>query len=156
MRKVAILTCLLTLAWTGMAFAAGQAERNTGCGLGTMLWEGKADGSVLSQSLQATTNGTFGNQTFGITSGTLGCEQPERVASNERLMEFATANLDTLARDIARGQGESLDTLAELMEVPGYQRVAFDRTLQNNFDRIFTNGDVTSAQVIDRIVTATN
>jgi hypothetical protein len=155
MRKIAVLASFLTVFWAGVAFAQ-QAAHNTGCGLGTILWENKADGSVLSQSLQATTNATFGNQTFGITSGTLGCEQPEKVASNERLIEFATANLDTLARDIARGQGESLDTMAELMEIPDNQRLTFDHTLQTNFDQIFTDGNVTSAQVIDRIVATTN
>jgi hypothetical protein len=69
----------------GAAFA-GQAADNTGCGLGTVLWGDKADNSVISQSFQATTNGTFGNQTFGITSGTLGCNQPANIAANERLM----------------------------------------------------------------------
>ena len=55
---------------------AQQARQNTGCGLGTVLWGEKADNSILSQTLQATTNGTFGTQTFGITSGTLECNQP--------------------------------------------------------------------------------
>lgn len=128
---------------------AGQAQNNTGCGLGTILWENKADGSILFQVLQATTNGTSGNQTFGITSGTLGCEKPASFASNERLIDFASANLDTLARDIAMGQGESLDTLAELMEIS--DRDQFASTLQQNFDQIFVSGTETSAQVIDRI-----
>lgn len=153
---IAVLVFCISLVTAGTVLAAGQAARNTGCGLGTMLWGNKADGSVFSQSLQATTNGTFGNQTFGITSGTLGCEQPTKVAANKRLMEFTTNNLDNLAQDMARGHGESLATLAELMDVAPAQRPAFYATLQSHFGDIFTDGSVTSAAVIDRIVLATN
>ncbi|BCR03438.1 hypothetical protein DESUT3_05070 [Desulfuromonas versatilis] len=150
MKKILFLTSALALVVAGSAFA-GQAAKNTGCGLGTVLWGDKADGSILSQSLQATTNGTFGNQTFGITSGTLGCDQPESLAQSDKLFEFAAGNLDNLARDIARGSGESLDTLAELMAVPQGQRVVFNASLQQNFDEIFATGDETPGTVLIRI-----
>jgi hypothetical protein len=145
--------CLLFFA--GAAFA-GQAAGNTGCGLGTILWGNKADNSVLSQTMQATTNGTFGNQTFGITSGTLDCQQPANVAASERLMEFTVANMDNLARDIARGEGESLDTLAELLDVPAQNRGEFYANLQGNFADIFITGEESAANVLDRIVVASN
>jgi len=135
---------------------AQQARQNTGCGLGTILWAGKADHSVMSQSLQATTNGIFGNQTFGITSGTLGCDRPANMASNDRLNEFASRNMDTLAKDIALGGGENLDTLAELMEVPAAERPQFYASLQNNFNDIFVTGQESSAQMLDRIASITN
>lgn len=131
---------------------AGQADNNCGCGLGTVLWEGKADGSVFSQSLQATTNGTSGNQTFGITSGTLGCEQPGSIIKNDRTLAFVRDNLDLLARDISFGGGETLDTLSELMQVPVAERSALYSRLQNNFDSIFITGDESSTAVVDRII----
>jgi hypothetical protein len=134
---------------------AGQADRNTGCGLGTILWEGKADGSVISQSLQATTNGTFGTQTFGITSGTLGCEQPANIIKNDKTLAFTSDNMDLLARDIASGQGETLDTLAELMEIPASDRPGLYTNLQFNFDQIFVTGDETAGVVLDRIAVLT-
>ena len=150
------LTLCSGLLLSGTAFAAGQAASNTGCGLGTILWGNNADGSIMSQSLQATTNGTFGNQTFGITSGTLGCTQPANIAATERMIEFTAANLDNLAKDIAQGQGESLETLAELMAVPADQRVALYSHLQANFDGIFTTGNERSGDVLDRILLAVN
>jgi hypothetical protein len=153
--RIAVLCGCCSLLFAGAAFA-GQAEDNTGCGLGTILWGNKADNSIMSQSLQATTNGLFGNQTFGITSGTLGCEQPANVAASERLMEFAVANLDNLARDIARGEGESLETLAELLAVPAADRGEFYAGLQGNFSDIFTTGEESAANVLDRIVVASN
>jgi len=154
--RMSLLCGAGVLLLAGTALAAGQAEENCGCGLGTILWGNKADNSVLSQSLQATTNGLFGNQTFGITSGTLGCEQPANVATNDRLMEFAAANMDNLARDIARGEGESLDTLAELLAVPEANRDGFSANLQENFASIFVSGEESPAVVIDRIVVAAN
>ena len=76
--------------------------------------------------------------------------------SNERLLEFTAANLDNLARDIAVGQGESLDTLAELLEVPAAERGLFYYRLQSDFAAIFPATDVTAAAVIDRIALAVN
>ncbi|MCP3176108.1 MAG: DUF3015 family protein [Desulfuromonadales bacterium] len=152
MKKILVATLALSLLAT-TAFAAGQADRNTGCGLGSLLWEGKADGSVISQSLQATTNGTFGNQTFGITSGTLGCEQPANIIKNDRALAFTRDNLDPLARDIAAGGGETLETLAELLEVPAAERANLYSRLQSNFEQIFVTGQESSADVIDSIIT---
>jgi len=148
--------CGVFLMLVSGAAIAGQAAKNTGCGLGTVLWGNKADGSVFSQSMQATTNATLGNQTFGITSGTLDCEQPSNVAATERLMEFTVANMDNLARDIARGEGESLETLAELLAVPEANRGEFYASLQGNFNDIFTTGDESAANLLDRIVVASN
>jgi hypothetical protein len=151
------LIAVAAIAATLLAVPAfsGQAQNNTGCGLGTLLWEGKADDSVISQSLQATTNGTFGNQTFGITSGTLGCEQPANIIKNDRSLAFTADNMDLLARDIASGQGETLNTLAELMNFPTADRPGLYATLQANFDQIFVTGEETAGVVLDRIAVFT-
>ncbi|MHB8057606.1 MAG: DUF3015 family protein [Desulfuromonadaceae bacterium] len=151
MKKV-LLGMVLTLAITGSAFA-GQAQNNTGCGLGTMLWENKADNSVLFQVFQATTNGTSGNQTFGITSGTSNCQQPSKIVQNEKLINFVQANMDNLAQDIAMGKGESLDTFAEMLGVAPGQNAAFNAKLQANFAKVFTSENVVIAEVIDNAVT---
>jgi len=147
--KKSLLTMILLV--VAVPVFANQGASNTGCGLGTMLWGNESDGSVMSQSLQATTNGTFGNQTFGITSGTSGCAQPANVIKNDRLLAFTADNLDLLARDIATGQGETLETVAELLEVPSAERPVFNATLQTNFERIFVTGDETAGVVLDRI-----
>ncbi len=67
----------------------GRASRylkNHPDGIGTLIFEGK-DG-LLSQVCAGTTNGILGNQTFGITSGTLNCEKFTAFASNEQLDGF--------------------------------------------------------------------
>lgn len=155
MKKI-LLAAILTLLCAGVASAAGSARSNTGCGLGSLLWENKADGSVASQSLQATTNGTFGNQTFGITTGTLGCSTPAKIVKSEQLNRFVKSNIDNLATDIARGRGESLDAFAELLQIPVEKRAEFAAKLQNNFAKVFTSDQVVLAEVIDNTLTVTN
>lgn len=158
MKKVLIMTLCTSFAVliTTAGVYAGQARDNCGCGLGTVLWGDKADNNVLSQVMQVTTNGTSGNQTFGITSGTLECDQPAKVAASEKLIEFVYANMDNLASDIASGKGESLDTLAELMSVPYKDCNEFYVTLQNNFEYIFETGEESPAVLLDRIVTVSS
>lgn len=151
MKKILLATAALTLLSASAAFA----DHNTGCGLGSLLWNGKAD-SVVSQAFQATTNGTFGNQTFGITTGTLGCQTPSKVVKNEQLNHFVKTNMDNLAKDIAQGRGESLDAFAELLQVPAEKRAAFAARLQSNFAKVFTSDKVVLAEVIDNAVTVTN
>jgi hypothetical protein len=145
----------LSFVFVSAVFAAGQAHQNTGCGLGTMLFKNNADDSILSQTFQATTNGFYGNQTFGITSGTSDCQQPKNFASNERLNEFMVSNMDNLARDIAQGRGETLDAFAELAGVPAEKRPEFYSQLQAGFARIFTSPGVQMASVMDKIATVT-
>jgi len=145
---------------SGAAFAAGGGGLmgngkygSAGCGLGSLVFENQA-GPV--QILAATTNGTSGSQTFGMTTGTSNCPSAFKEASNERLNEFAVANLDALAKDIARGQGESLDALAELMGISVDQRAETYAKLQSNFASIFTSEKVQAPEVVDNIVRVLN
>ncbi|MDY0117622.1 MAG: DUF3015 family protein, partial [Sulfurimonadaceae bacterium] len=74
MKKIAV--SLVALFALGTSAFAG-VNNQTGCGLGSMLI--KDDSTAIMLALQATTNGTSGNQTFGITSGTLGCQKTQFV-----------------------------------------------------------------------------
>src|SRR3954469_2639303 len=66
-------------AWYGMA----------GCGLGSLIF-GPVN-SPGAQILAATTNSTFGSQTFGITSGTSNCVSGGVVALDRQQTAFAEA-----------------------------------------------------------------
>lgn len=131
-----------------LGFSGAAMADNIGCGVGAMVFP-DAD-SVVKQVLAATTNGILGNQTFGITSGTLGCEKPASIASTPRLERFVAANMDAIARDIAAGSGETLSTLAELLQVS--DRDAFGASLKANFAKIYPAADVQAGQVIDAII----
>ncbi|OCL84084.1 hypothetical protein AAW30_00457 [Arcobacter porcinus] len=119
---------------------------NTGCGLGNTVI--KDQSTTVSQVLAVTTNGSA-SQTFAITSGTFDCEQPKSFVSNDKLHKFVNENMDELAMDISSGNGETLLTVASLMEVKNND--AFFAKLQANFSEIYSNENVSSAEVIDTI-----
>jgi hypothetical protein len=148
MRRFWVLAgaAVCTFAVCGAALAG---QTNTGCGIGTMIFEGK-DG-LVSQVFAATTNGTFGNQTFGITSGTLNCEKASTFISYERLNKFVGDNMDNLAMDMSKGSGEYLTTLAVLLDVPVAERPAFYGKLQANFSNIYTSDAVTHIDVLNNL-----
>jgi hypothetical protein len=146
-KRITILAVALCL----FSYGAALASPNTGCGIGTLIFEGK-DG-LLSQVCAVTTNGIFGNQTFGITSGTLNCEKFTAFASNEQLDGFVSDNMDQLALDISRGEGEYLLTLAVLLDVPAEQRPEFYALLQSNFTTIYPDATVTHTDVLNNLET---
>lgn len=152
MKKSIFISAVLILLVAGSAFAVDQ--KNTGCGLGCMVFQGQ--NGLVSQVFAATTNGTFGNQTFGITSGTLNCEKPKTLVQNEKLNRFVADNMDSLATDIARGNGEYLNTLAVLMDIPEGKRAPFYTLLQSNFSRIYTSTGVTHLEVLGTIDSIVN
>ena len=153
--KRILMAVALTVVMSSAAFA-GNAHNNVGCGLGTMLWESKADNSTLFQVFQSTTNGTSGSQTFGISSGTSECRTPSKFVQNEKLIHFVQANMDNLAKDIAMGKGENLDTFVEMLGIDAGQSDAFKAKLQANFSNIFTSDKIVLADVIDNAVTVSN
>lgn len=150
MKKFGVMALVLvcTFALAGTVYAG---RTNTGCGLGSIIFEGKE--GLLSQICAATFNGSFGNQTFGITSGTLECEKAPNFVANEKLNNFVGDNMDNLAMDISKGGGEYLTTLAVLMDVPMEQRAGLYSTLQANFAKIYTSSDVTQVDVLRNIET---
>lgn len=145
MKKILVsIAAVVALSSSAMAGVNSQ----TGCGLGSLII--KDDSTAVMLALQATTNGTFGNQTFGITSGTLNCKKTQFVM-NERAEEFVASNMDQLAKEIAIGHGESVDTLAELLKIS--DKATFSASLQANYNSIYANQNATMADVLDNIST---
>jgi hypothetical protein len=125
---------------------AALADPDIGCGPGTSVWQGSK--GVVPKVLGATTNGSFGFQTFGISFGTLGCHQGGTVTADARLRMFAGANLDRLAREMAVGEGEVLATFAHLKGVAEPDRPAFYAFSKAHFAEIFSGDDVTENEVL--------
>ncbi len=136
MKKIVVAALVTFAAASSMA-----AQNNVGsCGWGSKVFEGQS--GIAPQVLAATTNGTSGNQTFGITFGTSGCTQDGVVSSHWKTAMYIDGNRVALARDAAAGQGESLDTLAELMGVKAADRALFASTIKGNFATVFANDQV--------------
>lgn len=129
-----------------MAFPVGaMAGADGGCGVGSKLFDGQQ--GALPQSFAITTNNWSFN-TFAVTSGTSGCDPNGMVKSNWKMALFIDGNKDKLARDMSTGQGETLDTLAGLIGIPGDLKPAFFRVSKDNFAQVFTSNAVTTDQIL--------
>ena len=137
-----LFSSMLVLALPTLAVAADNVG---GCGWGSKLFSGQR--GIAPQVLAVTTNGTSGNQTFAITSGTSGCTQDGVVQSSWKTAAFIDANMNRLALDSSRGEGESLSALAALVGVDAQDRVAFNGAMQKNFSAIFSSSEVSSVEV---------
>jgi len=149
--KKMLLVIALVVVFAVPVYAAPAGQYNYGCGLGAVAFkDGSANDSILLQNVATCLNAT-GMASIAITVGTSECAKPAKVAGNERLNEFAYKNLDDLARDIAAGQGETVTTVAVLLDVPAESRPAFYKSLQANFTEIFPSPTVDTAFVVDKI-----
>ena len=115
-----------------------------GCGLGSMAF-GSQPGAV--QILAATTNGLFGTQTFGITTGTSNCGTSLFAQGTKN---FVDANREALAKDISRGQGEAIGALTVINACQDSRAVG--TALQKNFKAIFPSEDASNEQVTTAIL----
>lgn len=149
MKRFLLVFCtfVFVLSFCTITFAVNQ--KNTGCGLGSIIL--KDQNGLISETCAVTTNGTCANQTFGITSGTLNCEKGKTTASAQKLNKFIADNMDNLAKDIAKGNGEYLSTLAVLMDINEQNRPAFYKKLQKNFSKIYNSEKVTHRIVSQKI-----
>lgn len=143
MKRILVMAAAGVLASSGVALAG---DPNVGCGWGTLAFKGQT--GVAAQVLAATTNGTFGNQTFGISSGTAGCKRGGTVTADARLNMYASANIDQLASDMASGRGESLDTLAQLIGVEETDKAAFFALTKRNFGTLFPGDQVAAGDML--------
>lgn len=125
------VTCLMM---SSVVVAKGN-HTMSGCGLGYVLFASK-DNSRPAQIFAATTNGTSGNQTFGITSGTLGCTENGAIAKNKEAEVFAEINLRQLHQDIAMGQGETLQAFSQIIGVNAAQSATFCSLMKSNFSTL--------------------
>ncbi|GEM_PF-1034896 len=126
-----ILATVIALSFSSAAFAADYGS--AGCGLGSLAFQ-KND---MTQILAATTNGTFGSQTFGITFGTSNCNAEGMVKLSMARESFIEANYKDLSRDAAAGKGEYVNSLAVLygytpQRTPGSSRSCCRRTIRRS------------------------
>ena len=134
---------LLAFMLIGSVFAFAD---NIGPGLGRIALQGKTGKGW--EILGLTLNGLGGNGVFAITFGTSGYQNGAKIGKAET-NTFIAENMDALAADIAKGEGEYLDTLAAMLEVA--DPVAFKVSAQAHFDDIFASPDVSAEEVSEKI-----
>jgi hypothetical protein len=135
----------------GLAMAANP-DTGPGCGLGKLAWSDYANQKdIAPQVLMATTNGTFGSQTFGISTGTSGCTNDGKVMSEHKTTMFAQLNFENLSQEMAQGQGEHLASLATLMGVPAEHQPAFFALTQERYTSLVKTGEASPVAMVKAI-----
>ncbi|MFO0584744.1 MAG: DUF3015 family protein [Anaeromyxobacter sp.] len=149
MRKLLVVAAVAFFAVPAFAQVKGGGKYGTaGCGLGSMIF---ADQPGMVQIFAATTNGTFANQTFGITSGTLNCGSGMMAMGTKN---FVDANREALAKDISRGQGEAIGALTVINACEDSSKVG--AALQAQFKSIFPTAQASNDEVTAAILKTLN
>lgn len=115
-----------------------------GCGLGTLVMDKRS-----SQVLVATTNGT-GMQTIGITLGTSNCVDEATSQVAHKMDKYIHINKIQLAGDVAKGNGETIVALSEVIGCQSSQNLG--SALKASYSDVFAN-DFTTNEVTDSIIT---
>lgn len=146
MKKLILAAVLAGASTTALADAAG----GNGCGWGNMLLEGK---SGLPVHLLATLiNGTSYNATFGMTTGTNGCNTNVKLSYDGKALVMTHGMMDEVAANAAVGEGDALTALAVVLGIQPEDRPAFARLAHDNFSKLFPNADVTSEDVVTTLM----
>ncbi len=149
MKKILMVGAMvLSLVSVSGSAIAASGFGDAGCGLGSIVF-GNEPGAV--QVLASTTNGTFWSQTFGITTGTSNCNPSGLVKLEKEREVFAKQNYSTLVKEMAMGEGESLDTLASLYGCSQDSLADFGSMTQDNFGSIVQSDSTTSEEMLSSL-----
>ena len=105
----------------------------------------------IHQVFAATTNGTFGSQTLGITFGTSNCGDHGLVKISKEREVFAQENYTSLVKEMAQGKGENLSTLASLYQCPAAKHQEFGAMVQEKFDSLVASDQTTSTELLSQL-----
>jgi len=136
-----LVTAAALLVASSAAFA--EAPGGPNCGWGNMLFHG--DSGMGPHFGASTTNGTSGNATFGMTSGTNGCSTDGKITYGGKAM--LNTMLDEFSSDVAVGQGDALTAVAVAYGVAKEDRAAFASLVHTNFSTLFPSENVTADEV---------
>lgn len=121
---------------SGAAAFAGSPGGSDYCGLG---WEITNKKSFLATTTRSTTN-AFVPPTFGMTTGTIGCDKHSLAMRDVPAAQFASSHYDALLFSMAQGQGEELQALAKTMGCSDAAIPAFGEMTRASFSDL-TKGE---------------
>lgn len=123
-----------TLALVIPSSANASRYGTAGCGLGSLAF-GPKPGII--QTVAATLNYSFGSQMFGITSGTSNCKSNGVIKAELEQQAFVAYNFDALKQDIAKGNGETVGSLAHLMGCSAANTTEFGTMAKAGYSEIY-------------------
>jgi hypothetical protein len=146
------LVLLIAMAFVGMQIGIAKAanpDTGPGCGLGKLAWgDYKGQKEIAPQVMMATTNGTFGSNTFGISTGTSGCTNDGKIMGDSKMIMFAELNFYNLSQEMAQGRGEHLASLATLMGIPAEHHASFFAMTQERYTSLVKAGEASSVAMV--------
>ena len=174
MKKVALITsCLFSMQnatavtpdkltpineakhYHSMAFTRGEMEDGiqvgylTAFAVGVTMFKFKFGDPVLTPILGSTTTLPVpGMVTVDQITSSQSSEE-EKKAKFANLVQFVDANMDNLARDMSRGEGEVLSTLTAVWGIQ--EEPLFLALVQESFTEVFTSENVTSEEILTNL-----
>jgi hypothetical protein len=110
-----------------------------GCGLGSIIMKSNTKGA---QSSAATTNGYTYTTLFGIISGTSNCVDTETASAAVEREVYISANLASLSKEAAQGEGRHLLAFADVLGCAGEESYPqFVKVSQEQHQAIFNSDD---------------
>jgi hypothetical protein len=147
MKRTLFGLALVAVSMSSFAVSPGGSD----CGWGNMLFKGKS--GIGPHFLASTTNGTSGNASFGMTSGTNGCSVNGSLTYGGKPMINLASIMDEFSEDAARGDGEAMTAVAVSFGVEPQDRDAFSAMVHSNFSTVFPSENVTAGEVMESLVT---
>jgi len=130
-----------------MAFAQAAGARDL-CGVGTRIWDGH-EGALPWLAASITNFYTF--KGISTTFEIAGCKEEDNLL--KKLFAYTSTNMDHLAVEMARGEGEHLDAFAHLLGVPEREQGRFGQLMQANLATIVPHDAVTTEELLASVVT---
>lgn len=137
MKKIIVLLSLVS-ATTSFAKDAGAmlsekvkgADVIDGCGLG---WQVTQSRTMIGTTTRGTTNMTV-PASFGMTSGTLGCEKIEFAKNDQKAATFVATNFSNLKSELAEGNGDYVTGVVESFGCSNVEAASLK--LQKNYSQV--------------------
>lgn len=133
---------LLTLVAASSVFAA---DSSSGCGMG---YEIAPKQSLVSSSVRSIVNATF-SSTIGMTMGTSGCAKHSIVKNEAKGIHFAEANMNQLAVEMARGNGEFVASFASVYGCNNAE--AFGSMVQSRYESVLPSANTSGVELYNNV-----
>ena len=121
------------------------ADTSSGCGMG---YEVAPKQSLVSSSTRSLVNATFSNS-IAMTLGTSGCAKHSIVKNDAKGIHFAEANMNQLAVEMSRGNGEFVTGFAGVF---GCQNaVAFGSMVQAKYESVLPSANTSGVELYNNV-----
>ncbi|MBY0415968.1 MAG: DUF3015 domain-containing protein [Bdellovibrionales bacterium] len=137
-----LLIVLFAIIASSTIFAA---DSSSGCGLGYAVAPKQ---SLVSSYTRLTVNTTFSN-TIAMTFGTSGCAKHSIVKNDAKGIHFAEANLDVLALEMARGNGEFVNSFAGVFGCQNSE--LFGSMVQEKYESVLPSANTSGVELYNNV-----